>query len=182
MVSINPLYCVDSLGAGPELQPTHGAAAARRPPGVVDGMSRQSWKRTEDLGSSPTSRRGNELLLLPVASLRGLLGAELTCRRTPKEAWRAIRDSACSFLPGLLNSTGPSHLKAGFLPLSSRTCTFRMRLRLVRTLAMSYSRRTLAEDTHTAGLVGSSYKVAPRSTGFSYFCTGCGSTSPDSPR
>lgn len=45
-----------------------------------------------------------------------------------------------------LKSTGPSHLKAGFLPRSSRTCTFLMRLRLVSTLAMSYRRRTFAED------------------------------------
>lgn len=43
-------------------------------------------------------------------------------------------------------SAGPIHLKAGFLPFSSFTWTFLMRDKLVRTLAMSYRRRTLAVE------------------------------------
>ena len=45
------------------------------------------------------------------------------------------------------NSSGPTHSKAGFLPLSSVTWTFSMSFRLRSTLAMSYSRRTLAANT-----------------------------------
>lgn len=55
----------------------------------------------------------------------------------------------CGYSPfGDGRSSGPVHLKAGFLPLSSVTCTFLISSRLLRTLAMSYSLRILAKNKH----------------------------------
>lgn len=45
----------------------------------------------------------------------------------------------------LRKSEGPIHLKMGFRLFSSRTWSFLIRLRLVRTFAISYKRRTLAK-------------------------------------
>lgn len=53
-------------------------------------------------------------------------------------------------IPLTCGNSGPTHSNAGFLPRSSVTWTFSISLRLRSTLAISYSRRTLAaqENDH----------------------------------
>lgn len=96
---------VNLLSAVSKLQSTHCAVTCR-PSGIIHRLIWQTWgvrSRMEELMFD--SREQMEIVfckipsLLPVSSLRGLLGAELTCRWTAtevgvmlKEAWRAILD------------------------------------------------------------------------------------------